>query len=78
MTAPTPGSQTPPAGWAAAPEASPGPAQGLRYAGFWVRLVAFILDAIVLAVITAALVAFDRRKQGWHDKLAGTVVVRPD
>ena len=22
-------------------------------------------------------VAFDRRKQGWHDKLAGTVVVRP-
>jgi len=22
-------------------------------------------------------VAFDPRKQGWHDKLAGTVVVRP-
>lgn len=22
-------------------------------------------------------VAFDRRKQGWHDKIAGTVVVRP-
>ena len=22
-------------------------------------------------------VAFDRRKQGWHDKMAGTVVVRP-
>jgi len=22
-------------------------------------------------------VAFDRKKQGWHDKLAGTVVVRP-
>jgi len=22
-------------------------------------------------------VAFDRRKQGWHEKLAGTVVVRP-
>ena len=22
-------------------------------------------------------VGFDRRKQGWHDKLAGTVVVRP-
>jgi uncharacterized RDD family membrane protein YckC len=21
-------------------------------------------------------VAFDKRKQGWHDKLAGTVVVR--
>jgi uncharacterized RDD family membrane protein YckC len=24
-------------------------------------------------------IAFDRRKQGWHDKIAGTVVVRaPD
>jgi uncharacterized RDD family membrane protein YckC len=24
-------------------------------------------------------IAFDKRKQGWHDKLAGTVVVRtPD
>lgn len=22
-------------------------------------------------------VAFDKRKQGWHDKLAGTVVIRP-
>jgi uncharacterized RDD family membrane protein YckC len=22
-------------------------------------------------------VAFDRRKQGWHDKIANTVVVRP-
>jgi uncharacterized RDD family membrane protein YckC len=22
-------------------------------------------------------IAFDKRKQGWHDKLAGTVVVRP-
>ena len=166
MTAATPGSQPEPAGWAPTPEAAAGPAQGLRYAGFWVRLVAFILDAIVLGVITAALaplvgggsvitvedgtyavdytanavgllidlvyfvgfwtwrgqspgmipfnmrivlaadggkvdvvrallryvgliisfvvlllgviwIAFDRRKQGWHDKIAGTVVVRP-
>ncbi|MEK6192009.1 MAG: RDD family protein [Chloroflexota bacterium] len=167
MTPATPGPQTPPPGWAAPPEAPAGPAQGLRYAGFWVRFVAFILDAIVLAVLTAALapligggggmvdfengvynvnyganaivllidlvyfvgfwtwrgqspgmipfnmrivlaadggkvdvvrallryvgllisiavlflgviwVAFDRRKQGWHDKIAGTVVVRP-
>jgi uncharacterized RDD family membrane protein YckC len=166
MTAATPGPQTPPAGWAAPPEAPAGPAQGLRYAGFWVRFVAFILDAIVLAVLTTALapligggnvvtvengaytvnyaanaigllidlvyfvgfwtwrgqspgmipfnmrivlaadggkvdvvrsllryvgliisivilflgviwVGFDRRKQGWHDKIAGTVVVRP-
>jgi uncharacterized RDD family membrane protein YckC len=138
---------------------------GLRYGGFWVRTVAWIIDAIILAVIGAALsplfggntvvqtsngvefnygasaiqllldlvyfvgfwvlraqtpgmipfnmrvvradngenidvarailryvgviisflvlalgviwVAFDARKQGWHDKLAGTVVVRP-
>ena len=164
MTAASPGPSTS-AGWAATPEAPPGPAQGLRYAGFWVRLVAFILDGIVLWVISAALsplfggsmvsleggtysvnttgstvsavanlvyfvgfwawrgqspgmipfnmrivladdggkvdvvrvllryvgliisivalllgviwIAFDRRKQGWHDKIAGTVVVRP-
>ena len=158
----------PPAGWAPPPPTSvSGPAPGLRYGGFWVRLVAFILDAIVLGVLTAALaplvsggnavtwtsggvmsvnytanafgllvdliyfvgfwgwrgqspgmipfnmrivmaddggkvdivrcllryvgliisfvvlflgviwVGFDRRKQGWHDKIAGTVVVRP-
>jgi uncharacterized RDD family membrane protein YckC len=161
MTSPTP----PPVSWSAPPPAPAGPAVGVRYAGFWVRLVAFILDAIVLAVIAAALgplagtgtmvqtgtqvsfnyqasglqtlvglvyfigfwawrgqtpgmlpfnmhvvradngekvdvvrallryvgliisflvillgviwVAFDARKQGWHDKIASTVVVRP-
>ena len=167
MTAATPSPETPPAGWDPPPDAPAGPAQGLRYAGFWVRFVAFILDAIVLGVITTALaplvsggdvvtttsggvvtinytanaigllidlvyfvgfwtwrgqspgmipfnmrivlaadggkvdvvrsllryvgliisivilflgviwIAFDRRKQGWHDKIAGTVVVRP-
>ena len=171
--APDPGAQPPGAPVPAAPWTPPppamatGPAPGLRYGGFWVRVVAFILDAIVLAVITAALsplvsggnvvtqtsagvmtinytanaigllidllyfvgfwawrgqspgmipfnmrivmaddgskvdvvrcllryvgllisfvilflgviwVGFDRRKQGWHDKIAGTVVVRP-
>lgn len=144
-----------------APPPPPGPSAGLRYAGFWVRVLAFILDGIVLAVIGAVLtplfggglttdsainptanaistlvglvyfigfwawrgqtpgmmpfnmrvvradngerpdwvrgllryvgllvsfvvifigviwVAFDARKQGWHDKIAGTVVVRP-
>lgn len=24
-----------------------------------------------------AVLRYDRRKQGWHDKIAGTVVVRP-
>ena len=159
----------PPAGWAPPPPApAAGPAPGMKYGGFWVRFVAFILDGIVLGVITSALsvfalggsmlmtttaagvvsvnytynalgaliglvyfvgfwawrgqtpgmipfnmrivmaddgskpdwvrmllryvgliisfvilflgviwVGFDRRKQGWHDKMAGTVVVRP-
>ena len=155
----------PPVSWAPAPAEQPGPMPGLRYGGFWVRAVAWIIDAIILTVIVAALsplfggtsvvqtpngvqinsgatgiqflvnlvyfvgfwvwraqtpgmipfnlrvvradngenidvgrailryvgviisflvlllgviwVAFDARKQGWHDKLAGTVVVRP-
>ncbi len=155
----------PPVSWTPAPPAQAGPMPGLRYAGFWVRLVAFIIDAIIVAVIGAAVsplfggttvvqtpsgvevntgatgiqllidlvyfvafwmwraqtpgmipfnmrvvradngenvdvarailryvgllisfavvflgviwVAFDGRKQGWHDKLAGTLVVRP-
>jgi uncharacterized RDD family membrane protein YckC len=158
----------PSSGWTPPPPAPvAGPAPGLRYGGFWVRVVAFILDGIVLGVLTAALaplvsggnivtttssgvvtinytanalgflidllyfvgfwawrgqspgmipfnmrivmaddgskvdvvrcllryvgliisfvilflgviwVGFDRRKQGWHDKIAGTVVVRP-
>ena len=154
-----------PASWAPAPPTPPGPMAGLRYAGFWARTVAYILDLIILAVIAGALsvvfggpaitsgpsgveidygaqgpsalvsliyfigfwvwraqtpgmlvfnmrvvradsgenvdivrgilryvgliisfvviflgviwVAFDSRKQGWHDKLAGTLVVRP-
>lgn len=148
-----------------APVTRPGPMAGFHYAGFWVRFLAYILDAIVLAVIGAALTplvgsqvtitgstftvnytanaystliavvyfigfwawrgqtvgmmpfgmkvvavadgkkidvvrallrfvgfiiaaiplligliwaAFDARKQGWHDKIAGTVVIRPN
>lgn len=166
---PAPPAAAPQASWAPPPAPPPGaaagPASGLRYAGFWVRVVAFILDGIVIGVITGALgpllgetavsfengvttinytttalsgligllywvgfwawrgqtpgmipfnmrilmaddgtkvdvvrallryvgmiisfailflgiiwVGFDRRKQGWHDKIAGTVVVRP-
>jgi len=41
---------------------------GLRYVGFivsaWILFIGFIW------------VAFDQRKQGWHDKIAGTYVVR--
>jgi len=40
-----------------------------RYLGYYVSTIPFCLGLIW--------VAFDPRKQGWHDKLAGTVVVRP-
>jgi uncharacterized RDD family membrane protein YckC len=167
-----PGQESPPpvaqepAGWSAAAPAKSGPAAGLVYAGFWVRVLAFIIDAIALGILTSALaplfgagmmfdpsttrfefdyansglntllglvyfigfwawrgqtvgmmpfnirvvsadtgekidvvrgllryvgliisfvviligviwVAFDSRKQGWHDKIANTLVVRP-
>jgi uncharacterized RDD family membrane protein YckC len=41
----------------------------LRYVGL---IISFAV--IFIGVIWAA---FDSRKQGWHDKIAGTVVVRP-
>lgn len=40
-----------------------------RYLAYYVSALPFFLGFFW--------VAFDRRKQGWHDKLAGTVVVRP-
>ncbi|HEY4080689.1 MAG TPA: RDD family protein [Burkholderiaceae bacterium] len=39
-----------------------------RYLGYYVSTIPFCLGLIW--------VAFDARKQGWHDKLAGTVVIR--
>ena len=39
-----------------------------RYFGYFVSMAPLMLGIIW--------VAFDKRKQGWHDKLAGTVVVR--
>lgn len=39
-----------------------------RYLGYYVSAIPLCLGFIW--------VAFDRRKQGWHDKLAGTVVIR--
>lgn len=39
----------------------------LRYVGYFVSSI-FLLGFIW--------VAFDKRKQGWHDKIAGTVVIR--
>jgi uncharacterized RDD family membrane protein YckC len=41
------GSRTPPGGWSPPP---PGPAPGLMYADFWIRLVAYIVDSIILVI----------------------------
>jgi len=40
----------------------------VRYFGYFVSMLGFGFGFLW--------VAFDRRKQGWHDKLAGTVVIR--
>lgn len=40
----------------------------LRYLAYYVSIIPLFIGIIW--------VAFDRRKQGWHDKIAGTVVVR--
>jgi uncharacterized RDD family membrane protein YckC len=39
-----------------------------RYLGYYVSMIPLCIGLIW--------VAFDRKKQGWHDKLAGTVVIR--
>lgn len=39
-----------------------------RYLGYFVSMIPFMLGIIW--------VAFDKRKQGWHDKIASTAVVR--
>lgn len=41
----------------------------IRYLGYYVSSIPLFIGLVW--------VAFDPRKQGWHDKLAGTVVVRP-
>jgi uncharacterized RDD family membrane protein YckC len=41
----------------------------VRYLGYYVSIFGLFLGFVW--------VAFDPRKQGWHDKMAGTVVVRP-
>jgi uncharacterized RDD family membrane protein YckC len=41
----------------------------VRYLGYYVSMLPLMAGIVW--------VALDPRKQGWHDKLAGTVVVRP-
>lgn len=40
-----------------------------RYFAYFIAILPFFLGLLWIA--------FDPRKQGWHDKLAGTVVIRP-
>lgn len=40
----------------------------LRYLGYFVSMIPFCLGFLWIA--------FDKRKQGWHDKIAGTVVIK--
>jgi uncharacterized RDD family membrane protein YckC len=39
-----------------------------RYFAYYVSIIPFLLGIIWVGI--------DKRKQGWHDKLAGTVVIR--
>lgn len=41
----------------------------LRYVGYFVSMISFWVGFMWIA--------FDRRKQGWHDKMANSVVIRP-
>lgn len=41
----------------------------------WIRYLGYYVSSIPLG-LGLLWVAWDRRKQGWHDKMAGTVVVR--
>ena len=49
---------------------------GMPSAGqFVVRYVGYIVSSLLFG-LGFLWVAFDRRKQGWHDKMAGTVVIK--
>ena len=59
---------TQPAGWPQPPASPPGggqwaaqtqvgPAPGLVFGGFWIRLVAYIIDAVILAIVRTILVS---------------------
>jgi uncharacterized RDD family membrane protein YckC len=58
---------TQPAGWPQPPEGAPGaawaqqtqvgPAPGLAFGGFWIRVVAYIIDAILIGIVEAILIS---------------------
>src|SRR5213080_4272790 len=90
---PVPAARSPAEAVAAAPVVA-GPytsvsAAAVGYGGFWIRVVAFIIDAIIVRAVGRhfakwlsgmllgigyIMVGFTERKQGLHDMLAGTLV----
>lgn len=50
-----------------------GPASAGKYIA---RYLSYIISFVFLG-LGFLWIAFDKRKQGWHDKLAGTVVIKP-
>jgi uncharacterized RDD family membrane protein YckC len=47
----------------------------LDYVGAFIRYVGFFISCVVF-LIGVIWAAFDAQKQGWHDKIAGTYVVK--
>ena len=47
----------------------------LDYTGAFLRFIGFVISAVAL-LLGFIWAAFDAHKQGWHDKIAGTYVVR--
>ena len=47
----------------------------LDYVGAFLRYIGFVISLVVL-LIGVIWAAFDAQKQGWHDKIAGTYVVK--
>jgi uncharacterized RDD family membrane protein YckC len=44
--------------WQPARPSRPGPAAGVAYAGFWIRVVAWFIDAIAIGILTSAFAPF--------------------
>ena len=47
----------------------------LDYVGAFLRYIGFVVSCVVI-LIGVIWAAFDAQKQGWHDKIAGTYVVK--
>jgi uncharacterized RDD family membrane protein YckC len=47
----------------------------LDYGGAFLRFIGFVISCVVF-LIGVIWAAFDAHKQGWHDKIAGTYVVK--